>query len=80
MKRYRLIIETDAAEFSDVDDLLITIEVALDAVRRHGETAAVWLEGEVGRRSSDLTTEPVPIDPEYVQQRHLEEDPWYYFR
>lgn len=80
MKRFRLIVETDADEFSDVDSLLITIEAALDAVRRHGETAAVWLEGEVGPHSTGLTTEPVPIDPEYIQQRHLEEDPWYYVR
>ena len=80
MKRYRLIVETDATSFRDVDDLLIMIEAALDAERQHGETAAVRLEGEVRPENFGLTTEPVPIDEKYIQQRHLEEDPWYYLR
>jgi len=76
--RYRLIVETNAAAFSDVDDLLITIEAALDAERRHGETAAVGLERELGQPTQGLATEIDPADLEYIKQRHLETDPYYY--
>ena len=57
LKRYRLIVETDADAFQDVDDLLITIEIALDAERMHGETAAVWFESDIGPSVSSVTSE-----------------------
>lgn len=76
LRRYRVTIETDAEAFRDPEELLITLEAALDAERRHGETAAVWLEGDVGPSSTTFTSEPIPIDPEYIRQRHQEEDPY----
>jgi hypothetical protein len=76
--RYRLIVETNAAAFADPDDLLITIEAALDAERRYGETAAVDFDRELGQPSDGMATEPSPDDLEYIKQRHLEKDPYYY--
>jgi hypothetical protein len=46
VRRYRLIIETDAIAFAEVDELLTTLEAALDAERRHGEVAVIWLEDD----------------------------------
>ena len=63
-KKHRIIVETDAEAFRDPDTLLIALEAALDAERCHGETTAVWLEGEVGSSVSSVATEMIAIDEE----------------
>lgn len=58
LRRYRVTIETDAEAFRDPEELLITLEAALDAERRHGETAAVWFDRDIGM---DATTRTEPV-------------------